>query len=87
MGDFDSFLQVAAFGRQRETTSDPSQQLAADVPAILRVVARQLRDKPPKTKGGLFQVLKELVTAQPAATAAGVDQLVAGIVAALEVSM
>lgn len=59
--------------------------LQADVPAVLKAAARQLRDKSPKTRAAIFRVLKELVSVQPDATAASIDQLTPGIAAALEV--
>lgn len=80
-------LQVEVVARRSGEADGPAAQLKADIPAIVRAIARQLRDKSVKAKSGVFQLLKELVTAQPNAVAAEMEQLVPGIAAALEVGV
>ena len=82
---FECSVQVGVACRLSGPSAGPVVQLRADVPAILRAASRQLRDKSVKTKAGIFQVLKELVAVLPDATAADIDQLVPGILAALNV--
>ena len=60
-------------------------QLRSDVPAVLRAAARQLREKPIKTRMGAFGVLRELVLVMPEAVTADPGLLVPGIVSALNV--
>ena len=77
-------LQVGIFSKREGPATQPQIQLQKNVPEILHSVSRQLRDKSVKTKGGIFRVLKELVSVQPDATASDISQLVPGIIAALE---
>ena len=81
-------MQVGAESKRLGSSpaiTPPTALLRADVPTILRATARQLKDKSPKTKAGAIQVLKELVDVLPEAIAADIDQLVPGILAALNV--
>ena len=77
--------QVANVSGRNETTSMAA-QLSADVPAVLRAASRQLRDKSPKMRAAVFQVLKELIIAVPTSVTKDIDQLMTGIISALNVS-
>ena len=72
MGGHDRGSQVAA-------------KLDLDVPGILKAASRQLRDKSPKTRAGVFLILKELVVVAPVSVTRDIDQLMPGIIAALNV--
>lgn len=61
------------------------QQLAADVPSIVRAASRQLNCKSPKTRAGVFQLLKELVVVAPVSVTKEIDLLMTGIISALNV--
>lgn len=58
--------------------------LGADIPAVIRAVAKQLRSKSAKTKVGVFRVLLELVAVAPDAVGSHVAELLPGIQAALQ---
>ena len=60
-------------------------QLRSDVPAVLRAAAKQLREKPIKTRMGAFGVLRELVLVMPEAVTTDPGLMVPGIVNALNV--
>ncbi|PSC76088.1 cullin-associated NEDD8-dissociated 1 isoform B [Micractinium conductrix] len=57
--------------------------LRADIPAVMRAVAKQLRHKSAKTKVGVFRVLLELVAVTPDAVGGHAGELLPGIQAAL----
>ncbi|MEW5303601.1 MAG: hypothetical protein WDW36_006278 [Sanguina aurantia] len=67
----------------RGEDSSPLTMLQADVPALLKAIAKQLRDKSPKTKIGVLGVLRELVTVIPDSVADHVALLLPGILASL----
>jgi len=60
-------------------------QLRSDVPAVLRAAAKQLREKPIKTRMGAFGVLRDLVLVMPEAVTTDPGLLVPGIINALNV--
>lgn len=63
----------------------PLSLLSKDVATIVRASARQLRDKSPKTRVGVFGVLRQLVAVRPGDMAGQVDALAPGLLAALNV--
>ena len=77
-------LQVGIVGGHGQGTGVAA-QLDADVPGILKAASRQLRDKSPKVRAGVFLVLKELIFVAPISVVKDIDQLMPGIVAALNV--
>ena len=79
-------MQVAA-AQQSESGPAPAELLSADVPALLRATARQLREKSAKTRAGAFTVLRELLLALPGAVSGHVPLLLPGIIAALNVCL
>ena len=62
-----------------------SELLAADVPALLKASARQLKEKSVKTRAGAFTVLQELLLARPDAVTGQADLVLPGILSALNV--
>ncbi|KAI3438734.1 hypothetical protein D9Q98_001153 [Chlorella vulgaris] len=58
--------------------------LRADIPLVMRAVARQLKHKSAKTRVGVFRVLLELVGVAPDAVGEHVGELIPGIQAALQ---
>ncbi|KAL4425586.1 hypothetical protein ABPG75_009602 [Micractinium tetrahymenae] len=58
--------------------------LRADIPAVMRAVAKQLKHKSAKTKVGVFRVLLELVAVAPDAVGAHMQELLPGIQSALQ---
>jgi len=77
--------QVGAVGRLA-APADPASPLAklrGDVPGVVRAVARQLKEKSPKTRVGAFALLRELAAVAPAEVAAQLPALTPGITAAL----
>ncbi|GIL73243.1 hypothetical protein Vretimale_4847 [Volvox reticuliferus] len=63
--------------------NSPTSLLAGDVVSIVRASAKQLRDKSPKTRIGVFGVLRQLVAVQASSVAGQVDALIPGLLAAL----
>jgi hypothetical protein len=63
----------------------PAHLLHADVPAIIRACARQLKEKNPKTRMAVFGLMRELMGVAPAPVAEQLPLLVPGITAALSV--
>ncbi|GIL42737.1 hypothetical protein Vafri_669 [Volvox africanus] len=63
--------------------NSPTSLLAGDVASIVRASAKQLRDKSPKTRVGVFGVLRQLLAVQASSVAGQVDALIPGLLAAL----
>ncbi|GLI69131.1 hypothetical protein VaNZ11_013686 [Volvox africanus] len=63
--------------------NSPTSLLAGDVASIVRASAKQLRDKSPKTRVGVFGVLRQLLAVQAPFVAGQVDALIPGLLAAL----
>ncbi|EFJ52089.1 hypothetical protein VOLCADRAFT_79240 [Volvox carteri f. nagariensis] len=63
--------------------NSPTALLTGDVASIVRASAKQLRDKSPKTRVGVFGVLRQLVAVQASSMSGQVDALVPGLLAAL----
>lgn len=70
---------------QSEAGPSPAGLLAADVLALLRAIARQLKEKSAKTRAGAFTMLRELLLALPGAVSGHVPLLLPGVLAALTV--
>eukprot|EP00879_Flechtneria_rotunda_P007662 GHRR01008035.1.p1 GENE.GHRR01008035.1~~GHRR01008035.1.p1 ORF type:complete len:648 (+),score=253.35 GHRR01008035.1:1250-3193(+) len=62
--------------------ANPLQLLRNDVGTVLRAAAKQLSDRSPKTRMGMFTVLRTLVGVLPASVAEHVGMLVPGILLA-----
>ena len=58
--------------------------LDADIPSVLRALAKQLRGRSTKTKSLALKSLQELVRAAPAAVVSGLGDVVPGVKSALE---
>eukprot|EP00195_Chlamydomonas_chlamydogama_P007020 CAMPEP_0202892974 /NCGR_PEP_ID=MMETSP1392-20130828/2632_1 /ASSEMBLY_ACC=CAM_ASM_000868 /TAXON_ID=225041 /ORGANISM="Chlamydomonas chlamydogama, Strain SAG 11-48b" /LENGTH=1235 /DNA_ID=CAMNT_0049577131 /DNA_START=157 /DNA_END=3864 /DNA_ORIENTATION=- len=70
----------------RYAVDDPASPLGllrADVPSTVKAAARLLKEKSPKTKIGVFGVLRELVEVLPASVAEQIALLVPGVLHAL----
>jgi hypothetical protein len=80
-------MQVAVAAKRSDGDSGAAvlSQLRSDVPAVLRVAAKQLREKSIKTRIGAFVVLRELVLVVPSAVSTDPSLLVPAIVSALNV--
>ena len=79
-----SAAQVAT-APKNEAEPSAAELLAADVPALLRATARQLKEKSAKTRAGAFTVLRELLLALPSAVSGHVPLSLPGVLAALNV--
>jgi len=81
------FLQVGVAAKRSDGDNGAAAlgQLRSDVPAVLRAAAKQLREKPIKTRMGAFGVLRDLVLVMPEAVTTDPGLLVPGIVNALNV--
>ncbi|KAF5826060.1 armadillo-type protein [Dunaliella salina] len=66
-----------------EDPNNPVQLLHADVPAVVRSCAKQLKEKNPKTRMAVFGLLRELIGVAPVPVAQELPLLVPGITAAL----
>ena len=77
-------MQVGVVGGHNQG-SGVAAQLDADIPGILKAASRQLRDKSPKVRAGVFLVLKELVVVAPVSVTRDIEHLMPGIIAALNV--
>uniref|UniRef100_A0A7S3QNX2 TATA-binding protein interacting (TIP20) domain-containing protein n=1 Tax=Dunaliella tertiolecta TaxID=3047 RepID=A0A7S3QNX2_DUNTE len=66
-----------------EDPNNPVQLLHADVPAVVRSCAKQLKEKNPKTRMAVFGLLRELIGVAPVPVAQQLPLLVPGITAAL----
>lgn len=77
---------VAAIGAlARRGDGAPVEALSTDVPAVLRVLSRQLRNRSPKTRASALKALQQLVRAVPAPVVAHVGTaIISGVKAALE---
>lgn len=63
-------------------------RLRSDVPTTVAAASRQLREKSPKTRGAVLGLLSQLAAAVPGSlTQEGMQQLVPGIQAALQVCL
>lgn len=81
-------VQVGTHAGRSDEGSAASAQLQGDADGILKAAARQLREKSPKTRSGIFLALRELVLVLPGAvTAESMVQLLPAIVQALTVSL
>ena len=59
--------------------------LLADAPGILKVSQKQLREKSLKTRTGILVLLKELLATLPDGQMQDVDQLLPGVISAMNV--
>lgn len=73
---------VGAAARRGDAAAQAA--LDADVPSVLRALAKQLRGKSTKTKSLALKSLQELVRAAPAAVVSGLGDVVSGVKSALE---
>lgn len=62
----------------RDDPNNPLQLLQSDVGTVLKAASKQLSDKSPKTRMGMFTVLKTLVGVLPGSVADHVGMLVPG---------
>ncbi len=73
---------VGAAARRGDAAAQAA--LDADIPSVLRALAKQLRGKSTKTKSLALKSLQELVRAAPAAVVSGLGDVVPGVKSALE---
>jgi cullin-associated NEDD8-dissociated protein 1 len=73
---------VGAAARRGDAAAQAA--LGADIPSVLRALAKQLRGKSTKTKSLALKSLQELVRAAPAAVVSGLGDVVPGVKSALE---
>lgn len=60
-------------------------KLLGDAPDVLKASLKQLRDKSLKTRTGILILLKELLAALPDNQISNVDQLLPGVISAINV--
>ena len=60
-------------------------KLLGDAPDVLKASLRQLRDKSLKTRTGILILLKELLATLPDNQLSDVDQLLPGVISAINV--
>lgn len=61
------------------------EKLLSDAPDILKASLKQLRDKSLKTRTGVLVLLKELLATLPDNQISNVDQLLPGVISAINV--
>lgn len=77
-------LVRAMGGAARRGDAGAKAALAADVPGVMRALARQLRARSPKTRSLALRALGDVVGAAPAEAVAAAGEVLPGVVAALE---
>jgi len=82
MGTFEEVARQVTMANRRGDTK-ASDALLKDMPKVIKLLAKQLKEKQPKTRAAVFKLLLELSTAAPDAVAGRLALLVPGIVAAL----
>jgi cullin-associated NEDD8-dissociated protein 1 len=78
----DLIRAVGAAARRGDAAGQAA--LDADIPSVLKALAKQLRGKSTKTKSLALKSLQELVRAAPAAVVSGFGDVVSGVKSALE---
>lgn len=61
------------------------ERVRGDVPEVLKASLRQLRDKSLKTRAGVLALLKELLATLPDGQIRDADQLLPGVISAINV--
>lgn len=81
-------VQVGAHAGRSDAGNAASAQLRSDAGGILKAAARQLREKSPKTRSGIFLALRELVLVLPeCCTAETMGLLLPAILQSLTVTL